>query len=201
MRKCGPRLLLVAARTSTSCLRGPPAFQARTTHRRGHLGRTCAGTALGAFTMGDVDDPDATTKHSHHAAALALGSLALAAALTWQPLALLVDTMLHWPNIAMALSQVALVACAAVICAAITSVASGHQPPLVARRFTRAQYRLGAVVAAVGLAVFPAAGQRYEMPPAEYLSQNATAWVLPLVLYVPLALTLVAWAAMRHSPR
>jgi membrane protease YdiL (CAAX protease family) len=151
--------------------------------------------------MGPVDDLDATTKHWHHGAALALGSLALAAALTWQPLALLVDTMLHWPNIAMALSQVALVACAAVICAVITSVASGHQPPLVVRRFTRVQYRLGAVVAAVGLAVFLAAGRRYEVPPAEYLNQNATAWVLPLVLYVPLALTLVAWAAMRHSPR
>ena len=40
---------------------------------------------------------------------LALGSLALVAALNWQPLTLLLDSLLRWPNIAMGLSQVALV--------------------------------------------------------------------------------------------
>ena len=30
---------------------------------------------------------------------LALGSLGLVAALNWQPLTLLIDTVLHWPNI------------------------------------------------------------------------------------------------------
>jgi hypothetical protein len=36
----------------------------------------------------------------------------IGAALNWQPLTLLLDTLLHWPNISMGLSQVALVACA-----------------------------------------------------------------------------------------
>ena len=35
---------------------------------------------------------------------LALGSLGLVAALNWQPLTLLIDTVLHWPNISMGLS-------------------------------------------------------------------------------------------------
>ena len=50
--------------------------------------------------------------------------------------------------------------------------------------------------------MFFAAGQRYEIPPSEYLNQNlASSWLLPL-LYVPLALTLVSWAAaMRYSSR
>jgi hypothetical protein len=40
------------------------------------------------------------------------------------------------------------------------------------------------------------------MPPQEYLKQNlASSWLLPLLLYVPLALTLVSWTAMRHSSR
>jgi hypothetical protein len=41
---------------------------------------------------------------------VALGSLAVLAALNWAPLTLLVDTAIGWPNIAVALSQVALVA-------------------------------------------------------------------------------------------
>ena len=39
---------------------------------------------------------------------LALGSLGFVAALNWQPLTLLIDTMLHWPNVSTVLSQVAL---------------------------------------------------------------------------------------------
>jgi hypothetical protein len=41
------------------------------------------------------------------------------------------------------------------------------------------------------------------MSPQEYLNQNlASSWLLPLLLYVPLALTtLVSWAAMRYSSR
>ena len=39
---------------------------------------------------------------------LALGSLGLVAALNWEPLTLLFDTLLHWPNISIGLSQVAL---------------------------------------------------------------------------------------------
>ena len=46
---------------------------------------------------------------------LALGSLGFVAALNWQPLTLLVDTLLHWPNISIALSQVALTLCAAAL--------------------------------------------------------------------------------------
>ena len=86
--------------------------------------------------MNAVDDLDAMIKGWRTAAGtLALGSLVLVAALSWQPLALLVDTMMQWPNFAMGLlSQVALVACVAGSCVMITTIASGHKPA-VTRRF------------------------------------------------------------------
>jgi len=154
--------------------------------------------------MNVVDDVDATIKSWRTTAwTLALGSLVLVAALSWQPLALLVDTMM-WPNFAMGcLSQVALIACAAGSCVMITTVASGHKPA-VTRRFAIAQYSLAAVFAAVSLVMFFAAGQQYALSPQEYLNQNlASSWLLPLLLYVPLALTLtlVSWAGMRYSSR
>ena len=49
---------------------------------------------------------------------LALGCLGLVAAFNWQPLTLLIDTVLRWPNISMGLSQVALIGCAAGSCCA-----------------------------------------------------------------------------------
>jgi hypothetical protein len=155
--------------------------------------------------MSIVDDHDTTIKGWRTAAwTLALGSLVLVAALSWQPLTLLVDTVVHWPNFAMGwLSQVALVACVAASCVMITTVVSGHKPA-VTRRFAIAQYRLVAVFAAVSLVMFFAAGPQYEMSPQEYLKQGlVSSWVLPLLLYVPLALTtLVSWAAaMRYSSR
>jgi hypothetical protein len=55
---------------------------------------------------------------------VALGGLAVVAAVNWPPLTLLIDTALHWPNIAIGLSQVALIASAAGSCVMITSVAS-----------------------------------------------------------------------------
>jgi len=142
--------------------------------------------------MNAVDDSDATIKGWRTAAGtLALGSLVLVAALSWQPLALLVDTMMQWRNFAMGLlSQVALVACVAGSCVMITTIASGHKPA-VTRRFAIAQYSLAAVFAAVSLVMFFAAGQQYALSPQEYLNQNlASSWLLPLLLYVPLALTL-----------
>jgi hypothetical protein len=46
----------------------------------------------------------------------------------------------------------------------------------------------------VTLVMFFAAAQQYEMAPQEYLKQNlASSWLLPLLLYLPLALTLVSW--------
>jgi hypothetical protein len=152
--------------------------------------------------MNAVDDVEATIKGWRTAArTLALGSLVAVAALSWQPLALLIDTTMHWPNIAMGLSQAALVACAAGSCVMITTVASRHTPA-VTRRFVIAQYGIAAVFAAVSLVMFLTAGQQYETPPREYLRQNlASAWLLPLLLHVPLALTLVSWAAMRYSNR
>jgi hypothetical protein len=134
-----------------------------------------------------------------------LGSLVLVAALSWQPLTLLIDTVLHWRNIAMGLlSQVALIACVAGSCVMITTIASGHKPD-VTRRFAIAQYSLAVVFAAVSLVMFVGAGPQYEeMSPQEYLKQNlVSSWMLPLFLYVPLALTtLVSWAAaMRYSSR
>jgi hypothetical protein len=136
---------------------------------------------------------------------LALGSLGLVAALNWQPLTLLIDTVLHWPNIAMGFSQVALIACAAGSCVMITTVSSERTPATV-RKIAIAQYSVAAVIAVVSLVIFFAAGQQDEMSPEEYLKRNLGSsdgrlpWLLPL-LYVLLALTLVSWAGMRHSNR
>jgi hypothetical protein len=136
---------------------------------------------------------------------LALGSLGLVAALNWQPLTLLLDTLLHWPNISMGLSQVALVACAAGSCVMITTVASPRKPATL-RRIAMWQYGVAVVIAIASLVTFFAAGQQSEMSPEEYLRRNlgsggtSLPWLLPL-LYVLLALTLVSWAGMRHSNR
>ena len=43
-------------------------------------------------------------------------------------MALLVDTVMHWPSIAMELSQVAMIACAAGSCVMITAIVSRHEP-------------------------------------------------------------------------
>ncbi len=136
---------------------------------------------------------------------LALGSLGFVAALNWQPLTLLIDTVLHWPNIAMGLSQVALIACAAGSCVMITTVSSERKPATI-RKIAIAQYSVAGVIAVVSLVTFFAAGQQPEMSPEEYLKHNlgssgtSLPWLLPL-LYVLLALTLVSWAGMRHSNR
>jgi hypothetical protein len=136
---------------------------------------------------------------------LALGSLGLVAALNWQPLTLLLDTLLHWPNISMGLSLVALVACAAGSCVMITTVASPRKPATL-RRIAMWQYAVAVVIAIATLVAFFAAGQQPTMSPGEYLRRNlgsngtALSWLLPL-LYVLLALTLVSWAGMRHSNR
>jgi hypothetical protein len=136
---------------------------------------------------------------------LALGSLGLVAALNWQPLTLLLDTLLRWPNISMGLSQLALISCAAGSCVMITTVSSARRPATI-RRIAFAQYGVAAVIAVVSMVTFVAAGQQPEMSPEEYLKRNlgsggmGLSWLLPL-LYVLLALTLVSWAGMRHSNR
>ncbi len=136
---------------------------------------------------------------------LALGSLGLVAALNWQPLTLLIDTVLHWPNIAMGLSQVALIGCAAGSCVMITTVSSERTPATI-RKIAIAQYSVAGVIAVVSLVIFFAGGQQPEMSPEEYLKRNLGSsdgrlpWLLPL-LYVLLALSLVSWAGMRHSNR
>lgn len=134
---------------------------------------------------------------------VALGSLGLVAALYWQPLTLLLDTVLRWPNVSIGLSQVALVACAAGSCVMITTAASDRAPTTV-RRIAIAQYSVAGVIAVGSLAAFFAAGQQPQMAPEKYLDRNlgsggtALPWLLPL-LYVLLALALVAWAGLRHS--
>jgi hypothetical protein len=136
---------------------------------------------------------------------LALGSLGLVAALNWQPLTLLLDTLLRWPNIAMGLSQVALIASAAGSCVMITTVSSLRKPATL-RRVAMWQYGIAVVIVIATLVTFFAAGQQPEMSPEEYLKRNLSStgnslpWLLPL-LYVLLALTLVSWAGMRHSNR
>jgi len=136
---------------------------------------------------------------------LALGSLGLVAALNWQPLTLLIDEGLHWHNLAMGLSQLALIGCAAGSCVMITTVASNRSPATI-RKIAIAQYSVAGAIALLSLVIFFAAGQQPEMSPEEYLKQNLGSsdgrlpWLLPL-LYVLLALTLVSWAGMRHSNR
>ena len=136
---------------------------------------------------------------------LALGSLGLVAALNWQPLTLLIDTALRWPNISMGLSQVALIVCAAGSCVMITTVSSGRKAAAI-RKIAIAQYGVAGLIAVVSLVAFFSAGQQPEMSPEEYLRRNLASggnslpWLLPL-LYVLLALTLVSWAGMRYSNR
>jgi hypothetical protein len=135
---------------------------------------------------------------------IALGSLALVAALNWQPLTLLLDTALGWPNVSVGLSQAALVACAAGSCVMITSAASSRRP-VVVRRIAIAQYGVALVVGIVTLLLFFMADRQPEMSPQEYLSRDlgssqlALSWLLPL--YVLLALGLASWAGLRHSSR
>jgi hypothetical protein len=134
---------------------------------------------------------------------VALGNLAIVAALNWPPLTLLVDTALHWPNISVGLSQVALVASAAGSFVMITSVASTRSAETT-RRLAVVQYCVAALVAAVTLALFLADGREPEMTPTEYLAHNlglageTLDWLIPL-LYVVLALTVVAWVGTRLS--
>lgn len=135
---------------------------------------------------------------------LALGSLGIVAALNWQPLTLLIDTALGWPNVAVALSQVALIGCAAGSCVMITTVASDRKPAVI-RRLAIGQYTVAFVIAVATLVAFFRAEKEPEMAPEEYMRRNlapggSSAWLLPL-LYVLLALTLVAWAGVRHSNR
>ena len=130
---------------------------------------------------------------------VALGNLAVVAALNWPPLTLLVDTALGWPNISVALSQVALVMSAAGSCVMITAVAAG-----VTRRLAVIQYGLATVIAAATLILFLNDGREPEMAPKEYLTHNVGLpgevfdWLVPM-LYVLLALTVVAWVGIRLS--
>ncbi len=133
---------------------------------------------------------------------LALGSLAIVAALNWQPLTLLIDTVLHWPNVSIALSQVALTLCAAASCVMILSVASTRTTP-VTRRLAWAQYGVALVIAAISVALFFADAQQPEMAPQVYLLRNLKShtslpWLLPL-LYVLFALSVVSWVGIRYS--
>jgi hypothetical protein len=136
---------------------------------------------------------------------IALGSLGIVAALNWQPLTLLLDTLIRWPNVSTVLSQVALITCAAGSCVMIISASSGRRPTTI-RRIAIVQYGFAAVVAAVTLVAFFASPQQPEMAPEEYLRRNlgpgatALSWLPPL-LYVFFALTLVVWAGVRHSNR
>jgi hypothetical protein len=136
---------------------------------------------------------------------LALGSLGLVAALNWQPLTLLIDTLVRWPNVSTVLSQVALISCAAGSCVMITSAASERKPATI-RRIAVIQYAVATLIAALTLVAFFTAPEQPEMAPQEYLRRNLgsgamnVSWLLPL-LYVMLALTLVVWAGVRHSNR
>ena len=133
---------------------------------------------------------------------IALGSLGVVAALNWAPLTLLVDTALRWPNISIAISEVALIVSAAGSCVMITSVASSQRPDFT-RRFAIAQYVIALVMAAVTLVLFLTGERQREMTPQEFLENNlgrntSLPWLVPL-LYLLLALTLVCWVGLRLS--
>ena len=133
---------------------------------------------------------------------LALGSMAFVAALNWQPLTLLVDTVLRWPNISIAISEVTLTLCAASSCVMITSAASAKKPA-VTRQLAVGNYAIAAVIATVSVVLFFADGRQPEMAPQEFLRRNLTEhtslpWLLPL-LYILLAMTVVVWAGLRYS--
>ena len=129
------------------------------------------------------------------------------AALNWQPLTLLLDTLLRWPNVSMGLSQVALdrVRRRQLRDDHVGRRRSASPPPFDASRC--AQYGVAAVIAIATLVAFFTAGQQPEMSPEEYLRRNlgssgtALSWLLPL-LYVLLALTLVSGRAcgIRTAP-
>jgi hypothetical protein len=133
---------------------------------------------------------------------LALGSLGVMAALNWAPLTLLIDAAFDWPNISIALSQVALIVCAAGSCVMITSAASTMKPAVM-RRLVWASYFIAGAIAAVSLALFFAGGRQTEMSTEEYLrhylgSHTSLPWLLPL-LFVVFTLTVVAVVVVRNS--
>ena len=130
---------------------------------------------------------------------IALGSLAIVAALSWPPVTLLIDTA--QANISVGLIQVALIASAAGSCVMITSVASTRHSS-VTRRLAVIQYCVAALIAVVTLVLFFSGQRQPEMTPREYLARNlgsgttAMHWLVPL-LYVLLVLTLACWVGMR----
>lgn len=134
---------------------------------------------------------------------VALGNLAVVAALNWPPLTLLVDTALRWPNISVGLSQVALVMSAAGSCVMITSVAATRGSEFT-RRLAVIQYVVAGLIAVITLILFLNDGRDPEMAPKEYLARSVGSpgemfdWLVPL-LYVLLALTVVAWVGVRLS--
>ncbi|MGV1086647.1 MAG: hypothetical protein ACOYBX_01555 [Mycobacterium sp.] len=133
---------------------------------------------------------------------VALGSLAVVAGLNWPPLTLLVDSALHWPNISIALSEMALVGSAAGSCVMITSVAS-QRSAKVNRRLAFIQYAVAFTIAVITLGLFLVEPRQPEVTPREFLVSNlgahtALPWLVPL-LYVLLVLTLVSWVGMRLS--
>jgi hypothetical protein len=135
---------------------------------------------------------------------MALGSLGLLAALNWQPLTLLIDAALNWPNVSIALSQVALILCAASSCVMITSAASSKKPT-VTRRLAWANYIAAVAIAAVSLTLFFSDARQPEMSPEEYLRRNVGShtslpWLLPL-LFILFVLTVVAVSGLRYSNR
>lgn len=133
---------------------------------------------------------------------VALGSLGVLAALNWAPLSLLVDTALRWPNISIAIREVALIYSAAGSFVMITSVASTQRLKMT-RMLAFAQYGIATVISTIAVAMFMTGERLPEMAPQEYLdrylsSNTALPWLVPLV-YVLLALTLACWVGLRLS--
>ncbi len=100
---------------------------------------------------------------------LALGSLGLVAALNWQPLTLLIDTLLRWPNISMGLSSGGADRVRGRQLRDDHDASPLARKPATIRKIAIAQYGVAGVIAVVSLVAFFAAGQQPEMSPEEYL--------------------------------
>lgn len=136
---------------------------------------------------------------------ISLGSLAIVAMLNWPPLTAFINTAVRWPDAALGLTQVALIACAAGSCVMITSVVS-QRSPVVIRRVAFFQYGVAAVIAVVTVVLYILRSRQREVSSEAYFMHtvgspaSSLPWLVPL-FYVLLVLALVLWVGMRHSNR
>ncbi|MGL4305252.1 MAG: hypothetical protein ACRCSF_03780 [Mycobacteriaceae bacterium] len=136
---------------------------------------------------------------------VALGSLAVVASLSWEPLAVLVDEALGWPNLSFALSQVGMVGSAVGSCVMITSM-SASRTSLQNNHFARIQYAIAGGVSALALGIFFARGELPARYPDDFINEFGQqrgiieSWLLPTV-YTVFVMLVVIWSGFRYITR